>query len=221
MANNPYVNKVVYGGQTLIDISDTTATADKILEGYTAYGADGSRLVGTAVAGSVTQDQDGFIVLPPSGGSSQRGGGLEYEEGTWTPSADIAKPTISFTNTHTVPPMFVLMTDATGTYDGTLNSNAAFSFVDWYRYGGSGVFADATTQNYGLIYARYRASSASSYTNTSLIALTSSDDTDESSTYTSRRWIKPDCFMPSSNSDSRYWRAGRTYKWIAVWAPTT
>ena len=30
MANNPYVNKVVYGGQTLIDISDTTATADKI-----------------------------------------------------------------------------------------------------------------------------------------------------------------------------------------------
>lgn len=70
MANNPYVNKVVYGGQTLIDISDTTATADKILEGYTAYGADGSRLVGTAVAGSVTQDQDGFIVLPPDGGSS-------------------------------------------------------------------------------------------------------------------------------------------------------
>ena len=70
MANNPYVNKVVYGGQTLIDISDTTATADKILQGYTAYGADGQKLTGTATGsgGYVTQDQDGYIVLPPTGG---------------------------------------------------------------------------------------------------------------------------------------------------------
>lgn len=48
MANNPYVNKVVYGDTTLIDISDTTATADKIIQGYTAYGADGSKITGTA-----------------------------------------------------------------------------------------------------------------------------------------------------------------------------
>ena len=48
MANNPYVNKVVYGDTTLIDISDTTATADKIIEGYTAYGADGRKITGVA-----------------------------------------------------------------------------------------------------------------------------------------------------------------------------
>ena len=47
MANNPYVNKVVYGDTTLIDISDTTATADKIIQGYTAYGADGRKITGT------------------------------------------------------------------------------------------------------------------------------------------------------------------------------
>ena len=52
MASNPYVNKVVYGGTTLIDISDTTATADKILSGYGAYGADGHWMDGTASAGS-------------------------------------------------------------------------------------------------------------------------------------------------------------------------
>lgn len=52
MASNPYVNKVVYGGTTLIDISDTTATADKILSGYGAYGADGRWMDGTAAAGS-------------------------------------------------------------------------------------------------------------------------------------------------------------------------
>lgn len=52
MANNPYVNKVVYGATTIIDISDTTATADKILQGYGCYGADGAWIDGTAVAGA-------------------------------------------------------------------------------------------------------------------------------------------------------------------------
>ena len=55
MANNPYVNKVIYGSTTLIDISDTTATADKILQGYTAYGANGQKLIGIATGGSATQ----------------------------------------------------------------------------------------------------------------------------------------------------------------------
>lgn len=42
------VNAVSFGGRTLIDIRDTTARASTILQGYTAYGADGNRIVGTA-----------------------------------------------------------------------------------------------------------------------------------------------------------------------------
>lgn len=45
------INKVIYGNNTLIDITDTTATADKILSGYTAYGADGVKVIGTASSG--------------------------------------------------------------------------------------------------------------------------------------------------------------------------
>lgn len=52
MANNQYVNKVVFGSATLVDLTGTTATADKILQGYGAYGADGAWMDGTAVAGS-------------------------------------------------------------------------------------------------------------------------------------------------------------------------
>lgn len=35
------INKVIYGGNTLIDITDTTALADKVLDGYYFYGRDG------------------------------------------------------------------------------------------------------------------------------------------------------------------------------------
>ena len=41
------INKVVLGANTLIDITDTTATAGKIASGYTAYGANGVKVVGT------------------------------------------------------------------------------------------------------------------------------------------------------------------------------
>lgn len=45
------VNKVVYGTTILVDLTDTTATADKILAGYGAYGADGVWMNGTAAGG--------------------------------------------------------------------------------------------------------------------------------------------------------------------------
>jgi len=66
MAVNEAVNKVVYGNRTLIDISDTTATADKILSGYTAYGADGVKITGSATqysGGSIYQDEEGYLVF--------------------------------------------------------------------------------------------------------------------------------------------------------------
>lgn len=46
------INKVKFGNQTLIDLTDTTATADKILTGFGAYGKDGVWMDGTAETGS-------------------------------------------------------------------------------------------------------------------------------------------------------------------------
>ena len=51
MANNPYVNKVVYGSTTLIDISDTTAIESDVASGKVFYGKNGEKLTGTASAG--------------------------------------------------------------------------------------------------------------------------------------------------------------------------
>jgi hypothetical protein len=40
------INKVVYGGQTLIDLTGDTVTADKILKGYTAHDKSGAVITG-------------------------------------------------------------------------------------------------------------------------------------------------------------------------------
>ena len=42
------VNKVVYGDSTLIDLTEDTVAADKLLSGYTAHAADGTPITGTA-----------------------------------------------------------------------------------------------------------------------------------------------------------------------------
>ena len=41
-----YISKVVYGNETLIDLTSDTVAADKLLAGYTAHGADGAPISG-------------------------------------------------------------------------------------------------------------------------------------------------------------------------------
>lgn len=55
------VNKVVYGGKTIVDMTGATATPETVLAGYTAYGADGNLIVGAAVT---TQRREVNVTLP-------------------------------------------------------------------------------------------------------------------------------------------------------------
>ena len=47
MANNPYVNKVEYGNQTVMDISDSTIQESDVAEGGIFYKGTGQRSIGT------------------------------------------------------------------------------------------------------------------------------------------------------------------------------
>ena len=44
---NEYVNKVIYGNRTLIDLTGDTIQADKILSGYTAHDKSGAPVTGS------------------------------------------------------------------------------------------------------------------------------------------------------------------------------
>lgn len=50
------VSKVIYGGDTLIDLTADTIKADKLLKGYTAHGSDGEQINGSCTYDADTQD---------------------------------------------------------------------------------------------------------------------------------------------------------------------
>lgn len=50
------INKIVYGGDVLIDLTGDTITKDKLLKGYTAHGADGEPINGSCEFDANTQD---------------------------------------------------------------------------------------------------------------------------------------------------------------------
>lgn len=85
------INKVKYGETTLIDLTGTTATSNTILQGYGAYGKDGVWIDGVAKQNtgmeSVTQDQEGFVILDDDEGNQIAVNPLSVtENGTYTAS---------------------------------------------------------------------------------------------------------------------------------------
>lgn len=55
---NEFVNKVVYGGNTLIDLTGDTVTADKLASGIIAHDKSGATITGTNTYDADTSDAD-------------------------------------------------------------------------------------------------------------------------------------------------------------------
>lgn len=193
------VNKVMFDGDALIDLTSTTAIASDVASGKLFFGKDGVLTTGTA-----------------SGGGST---GLEYETGTYTTSSNVAQPTISFTNTHTSAPAFVAFFDATGTAYATTKSNMSWTYVDNYKLFGGGISVDSTnnTYYYAIVNYYYRNTSTSSLTSGIMPCSHTSSETGSSTNAYPKYHATNTGFRPYTNSTSRYWRKDRTYKWIAIW----
>lgn len=49
MANNPYKNKIIYDGTTLLDLTSDTLSAGVVVSGYTGHNASGAPFTGSMV----------------------------------------------------------------------------------------------------------------------------------------------------------------------------
>ena len=58
MASNQYVNKVIFGGDVIMDISSDTVAANKLLSGITAHDKTGAPITGECTYDSDTTDAD-------------------------------------------------------------------------------------------------------------------------------------------------------------------
>lgn len=166
----------------------------------------------TAAASDITAPKTAMLadgVLTTGTGSGGGGGGLEYEEGTWTPVSDIADTSISFANPHSEPPVLVMLTDTDSESIGVDASNAVVVLSNMNEFLGHPV-VNGSTSRYGMY----------SYIYTSGTSLTGSYST-MSAISSLNNFFTSTSFRAYTGSTSRYWRAGRTYKWIAVWKPTT
>ena len=69
------VNKVQYGGETLIDLTSDNVSPDKVFDGTTFHGADGNKKVGSFTLASEMSDQDNLIALIKAALSGKAAGG--------------------------------------------------------------------------------------------------------------------------------------------------
>lgn len=161
----------------------------------------------TAVASDVAQGKYFYTSsgVKTAGTASGGGGGLEYEEGTFAPSEDITGVYISFTNTHTDRPLYVSIYD-TGDFS-VLSTNSLYYHIIDNFVGLTG------SPLYSGIYGRHNVG----YRNSNGAVASSTVTYTNETTY--EFYLDPSQFR--AGDGSKYFRAGRTYKWIAVWAPTT
>lgn len=55
------INKVIYNGNILIDLTADTIVADKLLNGYNAHGSNGESIMGTMQNnGAIAETMDGL-----------------------------------------------------------------------------------------------------------------------------------------------------------------
>lgn len=95
------VSKVIYNGNTLIDLTQDTVTPEKLLSGYVAHGADGEPITGTCSFDSNTQDATATDAEILSGKTAYVKG--TKKTGTMKNNASVTGKISTKTGTYTIP----------------------------------------------------------------------------------------------------------------------
>lgn len=191
---------------TLLGASYTAVPAVTLPKtgGGTARFSDAS--VTTAVESDVAEGKtfllaDGSIGMgTASGGGSS---GLVYETGTYTAETD-ERPEISFINSHSRAPDILIFADASASAPLTGNTLSAYCHFNYQSLFGAAL-ATPTAQSAAYGYGRLALNMnyASGLVSDTTSAVTSGG------------------FEPFAGTNAFTCKSGQTYKWIAVWVPTS
>lgn len=145
------------------------------------------------------------------------GGGLVYETGTFTPTEDIARPTIYFSGTHSKNPFFVGMFDMVDELDlSYTNVINAFSFVYPHILWGKAIAGNIYANKWGFVCSNTRDNNTGNAVNMTML-LVNSERTSTNSNADVGYYVSPEWFKPRALYDTYKWKAGKTYQWIAIW----
>lgn len=192
------------GGAGAISIVDTPDSAGGTVRTITAVDISGDTVTASHL-------ETGYTAHDASG-SSITGTlfpGLYYEEGQFQPSEDTNAPVINFQNTSGNRPFYVQIIDVTQSTpaSSSITDFAVISLVDLYGepYG---------VGTLGRTRVGYWSTSGYATGGASITSLTGG-------TTSSMDYYLTDEMCKGYSASSRMYRTGRTYKWIAVWLPTT
>lgn len=122
-------NKVIYGGNTLIDLTSDTITTDKLAQGYTAHDRTGAIIIGTATGGGdapIWQGADDYVYVSDTAAAP-----VEIYTDDGYVVLDIAPPTLNLqTKSVTYTASTTAVTDmvtADNGYDGLDKVNVTVS----------------------------------------------------------------------------------------------
>lgn len=197
------------GGGGTVTITDTTDSHGGTIRTITPS-ADTTTIVALNATSNTTYTAPTGYAYSPVTVNVSGAGGLEYEEGTYTPSTDTAQPMIYFANTHTTRPKYCIISCTNATSWDNIPSNTMLSFEifcinDYLDPSFLVTYGD--TKLYGIYTRFYRGSSSATFVSSYL-----------NSTYmTGPNAYVGELGFCANTSTSQYYREGLTYKWLAVW----
>lgn len=149
---------------------------------------------------------------------SSGGSGVESESGEIIPETDTQNLDVSYSVEHDKPAFFFLIKDAnTATPDDAVENSGILAFFVGYDQIFGGYWSTGNSVRYAAycVYSRLTTGSNPAYNNYSATTPYTSN-LESSSTYY-RYYSKLSGFRARSGGSTYTWKAGRTYKWFALW----
>lgn len=150
----------------------------------------------------------GFGAGKAAGGGGG-GGSVVSESGTYSPAADVSAATITFAQEHTSPPDFYAIFDSTGD-DVPSSSIVSVVFVNFYGLGAT--VSISGSEKYAVAFGQEPTTSMAA----KIVTHPPAESKPTNYTYYDF-WCTSTGITPSLATTSRYFKSGRSYKWIAVW----